>query len=146
MDDWKKNLLEDRADALELLRRARRIAVIGIKPESRAGQPAHFVPAYLQRAGYEVIPVPCYFPEVTRILGQTVYRTLDAVPGAIDLVVVFRRPADVPRHLDEILTKRPGGVWLQSGIRNDAAAEALARAGIPVVQDRCTMVEHRALL
>jgi predicted CoA-binding protein len=143
MSDWRDNLLHDRAGALDLLRQARRIAVIGIKPESRAGQPAFTVPAYLQKAGYEVVPVPCYYPEVTRILGQPVFRELAAVPGEIDLVVVFRRPADVPQHVPDILAKAPRGVWFQSGIRNDQAAETLARAGIRVVQDRCTMVEHR---
>jgi len=145
MSEWQVNLIEDREGGLALLRRARRIGVIGIKPESRAGQPAHFVPAYLQRVGYEIVPVPCYYPEVTQILGQKVYRRLDEVPGDLDLVVVFRRPGDVPAHLPELLAKRPGAVWLQSGIRNDQVAEQLARAGIPIVQDRCTMVEHRYL-
>jgi predicted CoA-binding protein len=145
MTDWQHNLVAERARALDLLRHARRIAIIGIKPESKADQPAHYVPAYLQRAGYEIIPVPCYFPEVPNILGEPVYRTLTDVPGDLDLVVIFRRPADVPRHLDELLAKRPAAVWMQSGIRHDAVAEQLARAGIQVVQDRCTMVEHRSL-
>jgi predicted CoA-binding protein len=143
MADWRLNLIEGREGAQDVLRRTRRIAVIGIKPESRAGQPAHSVPAYLQRAGYEVIPVPCYYPEVTEILGQKVYRRLVEIPGAIDLVVVFRRSHDVPQHVSDILAAKPGAVWLQSGIRNQAVAETLARAGIQVVQDRCTMVEHR---
>jgi hypothetical protein len=145
MADWHENLIEDRAGALEILRQARRVAVIGIKPESRAGQPAHGVPAYLQRAGYEIIPVPCYYPEITEILGQPVYRDLASIPGEIDLVVLFRRSADVPQHVPDILGKAPRAVWLQSGIRNAAVAERLARAGIRVVQDRCTMVEHRFL-
>ena len=145
MEDWRSNLIEDRAGALTLLREARRVAVIGIKPESKAGVPAHFVPAYLQRVGYEIIPVLCYYPEVSEILGQAVYRGLESVPGEVDLVVIFRRPGDVLRHKAEILAKQPRGVWLQSGIRNDEAAEQWARAGIRVVQDRCTMVEHRYL-
>jgi predicted CoA-binding protein len=145
MAGWQDNLIEDRPRALDILRRARRVAVIGIKPESRAGQPAHSVPAYLQGAGYEVIPVPCYYPEVTRILGERVYRSLAEVPGEIDLVVVFRRPGDIPQHLPEILGMSPHAVWFQSGIRNEEAAERLAQAGILVVQDRCTMVEHRYL-
>lgn len=145
MEDWRENLVEDRAGALDVLRQARRIAVIGIKPETHAGQPAHSVPAYLQRAGYEIVPVPSYYPDVTEILGQQVYRELTAIPGTIDLVVVFRRPGDVPGHVPDILAKAPRAVWFQSGIRNDQAAEALARAGIRVVQDRCTMVEHRYL-
>jgi len=145
MNDWQEYVVGDRAGALDLLRHARRVAVLGIKPESRAGQPAHSVPAYLQRAGYEIIPVPCYYPEVTEILGQPVYRKVADIPGEVDLVVVFRRPEDIPQHIPDILAKAPTAVWFQSGIRNDQAAEQLARAGIRVVQDRCTMVEHRRL-
>lgn len=145
MDEWRENLIESRAGALDVLRQARRVAVIGIKPESRAGQPAHSVPAYLQHAGYEVIPVPSYYPELTEILGKPVYRELTAVPGDIDLVVVFRRPSDIPAHVPEILAKHPRAVWFQSGIRHQQVAEQLAQAGIRVVQDRCTMVEHRQL-
>jgi hypothetical protein len=65
------------------------------------------------------------------------------VPPPIDVVDVFRRPQDLPAHLDDILAAKPAAVWLQSGIRNDAFAGELARAGIAVVQDRCLMVEHR---
>lgn len=129
----------------EVLSAARRVAIIGIKPESRAGAPAFYVPKYLQDVGYEVIPVPVYYPDVTTILGEPVYRRLTEIPGDIDLVVVFRRSEDVPKHVDEILEKKPGAVWLQLGIRNDEAAARWAAAGIKVVQDRCSMVEHRGL-
>jgi hypothetical protein len=145
MSDWQEYLVEDDAGVAEVLRQARRIAVIGIKPDHKSGQPAHYVPAYLQRAGYGIVPVPCYYPEVSEILGEPVFRRLTDVPGKVDLVVVFRRPADVPRHLEELLAVHPPAVWLQSGIRNDAVAAELARAGIKVVQDRCTMIEHRHL-
>ena len=138
-------IVSERADALAILEQARRIAVIGMKPESKAAAPAHFVPAYLKRVGYEVIPVPCYYPEVQEILGDRVYRTVAAVPGDIDLVVVFRRPEHIPPHVDDIIEKHPRAVWFQLGIRNDEAAKRLAAAGIDVVQDRCTMVDHRAL-
>ncbi|MGH7444761.1 MAG: CoA-binding protein [Longimicrobiales bacterium] len=130
---------------LDVLRSAKRVAVIGIKPESRSAQPAYYVPKYLQDAGYEIVPVPVYYPEVTEILGEPVYRSLAEVPGAIDLVVVFRRSHDVAQHVDDILTSRPAAVWLQLGIRNDDAAARWAAAGIKVVQDRCSMVEHRRL-
>lgn len=145
MTDWRNNLVADRAGARSVLRTARRIAVVGIKPETRSNEPAHYVPAYLKQAGYEVVPVPCYYPEVTSILGSPVYRDLAQVPGHVDLVVLFRRSGDVPAHVTAILALAPDAVWFQSGIRNDQAAEELARAGILVVQDRCTMVEHRAL-
>jgi len=87
-----------------------------------------------------------YYPDVTTILGEPVYRRLTEIPGDIDLVVVFRRSEDVPKHVDEILEKKPGAVWLQLGIRNDEAAARWAAAGIKVVQDRCSMVEHRNLV
>jgi hypothetical protein len=130
-------------EVAQVLRRSKRIAVLGIKPESRSSAPAHYVSAYLQHAGYEVVPVPVYYPDVTEILGEPVYRTLVEVPGAVDLVVVFRKSRDVTAHIDDIVAKQPGAVWMQLGIRNDDAAERFAEAGIDVVQDRCTMIEHR---
>ena len=141
--DWQSNLIQDGAGIAALLRDARRIAVLGIKTESQAGQPAFYVPRYLRQAGYEVVPVPVYYPEATEILGERVYRALADVPGEIDIVNVFRRSQDVPPHVDDILQARPKAVWMQSGIRNAEAARRLAEAGIRVVQDRCIMVEHR---
>ena len=140
---WQDKLLDTPAEIDRLLATTRRVAVLGIKTEERADQPAFYVPRYLADAGLEVVPVPVYHPEATEILGQPVYRRLADVPGQIDLVDVFRRPQDLPPHLDDILAARPTAVWLQSGIRNDAVAGQLAREGIFVVQDRCLMVEHR---
>jgi predicted CoA-binding protein len=149
--DWRAHLIDDDAGIERMLRATRRIAVLGIKtPETR--QPAYYVPAYCQRAGYyvpaycqragfDVVPVPVYFPDVTEILGQPVYRRVADIPGDVDMVNVFRRPRDIPPHVDDIIAKRPKFVWFQLGIRNDEAAERLARAGIDVVQDRCLMVE-----
>ncbi len=143
MNDWRRNLLDDDARIGELLRSTRRVAVLGIKTESQADQAAFYVAKYLHDQGVEVIPVPVYYPEVKAILGEPVFRKVADVPGPVDIVDVFRRPSDVPAHLEDILAKKPRAVWLQLGIRNDQAAEALARAGILVVQDRCLMVEHR---
>lgn len=143
--DWRRNLIEDDAGLRELLRGTRRIAVLGIKTDEHAGQPAHYVAAAVQKLGYEVIPVPVYYPEVTTILGQPVYRRVADVPPPVDMVNVFRRPADVPQHVEDILAAKPKSVWLQSGIRHAEVAERLARAGIKVVQDRCLMVEGRRL-
>ena len=140
--DWRRHLLDADAEIQALLRRTRRIAVLGIKTRE-AGGPAHYVPAFAQEAGFEIVPVPVYFPEVTEILGEPVYRRVADVPGPIDLVNVFRRSKDVPPHLDDLLAARPAAVWLQSGIRHDETAERLARAGIDVVQDRCLMIELR---
>jgi uncharacterized protein len=139
--DWRARLIESTDEMRALLRQSRRIAVLGIKPETRSSQPAYFVAAYAKEAGYEVIPVPVYYPEVTEILGSPVYRRLADVPGDIDIVNVFRRPEHVLPHVDDIIAKGARAVWMQLGIRNDEAAERLARAGIDVVQDRCLKVE-----
>jgi predicted CoA-binding protein len=131
------------ADIDTILARTRRVAVLGIKTEAQRDQPAFYVPEYLLTAGLEVVPVPVYYPDVTSILGRRVYRRLVDIPGDVDLVDVFRRPSDIPPHLDDIIAKRPGAVWLQLGIRNDSVAQRLEAEGIPVVQDRCLLVEHR---
>ena len=145
MSDWRDNLIETQQGIASLLRDMHRIAVLGIKTEAQADQAAFYVAKYLVDAGLEVVPVPVYYPEATSILGKPVYRKLADVPDKIDLVDVFRRPGDIDAHVDDILAKKPKAVWFQLGIRNDAAAEKLARAGIKVVQDRCLMVDHRAL-
>ena len=141
MADWKENLLEDDARIASLVRSAKRVAVLGIKPESKADQPAFYVAQFVADHGAEEIPVPVFFPEVTEILGQKVYRKVADVPGPIDIVDVFRKPSDIDAHLDDIIAKQPRAAWFQLGIRNQAAAERLARAGIQVVQDRCLKVE-----
>jgi predicted CoA-binding protein len=141
---WRRHLIDDDAGIRALLERTKRIAVLGIKtPES--GQPAYYVAEYAKRAGYDIVPVPVYYPEVTEILGEPVYRSLAAIPGEIDMVDVFRRARDIDAHVDDILAKRPASVWFQLGIRNDAVAERLAREGIDVVQDRCLLVEIGAI-
>ena len=144
--DWKENILTTDQEIADLLRRTKRIAVLGIKPESHSNQPAFYVPKYMADAGYEIIPVPVYYPEVSEILGKPIYRNLTDVPGEIDLLNVFRRTEDIPKHTHEILAKKPKAVWFQLGIRNDEVAETLAKAGIQVVQNLCLMVEHRRLV
>jgi predicted CoA-binding protein len=141
-----QNILTSDDEIRDLLVNTKTIAVLGIKPESHAGQPAFYVPKYMADHEYEIIPVPVYYPEVTEIMGKPVYRDLNDIPGEIDLVNIFRRGEDVAKHTDEILAKKPKAVWMQLGIRNDEVAEKLAAAGIKVVQDLCIMVEHRALL
>ena len=143
MTNWQENLIDSSAPIRDLLSSIKRIAVLGIKTERQANQPAFYVPQYLASAGYEVIPVPVYYPEATEILGQKVYRRVSDIPAAIDLVNVFRRSEDIDQHVEDILAKEPRAVWFQLGISNDRAAERLAKAGIQVVQDRCIMVDHR---
>jgi predicted CoA-binding protein len=142
--DWKANLLEDDARIHALLKGAKRIAVVGIKSDAESEKPGHAVPAYLQAHGYEIIPVPVKDPGPT-VLGQKTYPRVADVPGQVDIVDVFRKPADIDGHVDDLLAKKPRAVWFQLGIRNDAAAEKLARAGIQVVQDRCMKIEHHRL-
>ena len=134
--NWQDNLIENTEEIRALLQTTKRIAVLGIKTEAQADQPSVYVPMYLKKAGFEIIPVPVYYPDTTVILGEKVFRRLIDIPGAIDMVDVFRRSHDVAGHIDDILAKKPNSVWLQSGIRNDAAAEIFAKAGIKVVQDR----------
>lgn len=123
-----------------MLERTRTIAVLGIKT-AETGAPAFYVPEYAQRSGYKIVPVPVYFPEVTEILGEPVFRRLADIPVPVDMVNVFRRPKDIPAHLDDILAARPSVVWMQLGIRHDQVAEQLTAAGIDVVQDRCLLVD-----
>lgn len=134
--NWQDNILATAEQVRDLILQTKRIAVLGIKTDAQADQPSVYVPKYLQNAGFEIVPVPVYYPEVTVILGKKVYRRLMDIPGEIDMVDVFRRSTDVTGHVDDILAKKPASVWLQSGIRNDAAAEIFAKAGIKVVQDR----------
>jgi predicted CoA-binding protein len=143
MDDVEAGFVEDDAAIRAVARDARRVAVLGMKTEAQAGQPAFYVAAALAADGVEIVPVPVYYPEVTQILGRPVVRRVADAPGPIDIVCVFRRPSDLAGHLDDLLAARPAVVWLQQGIRDDAFAATLAQAGISVVQDRCLMVERR---
>ena len=140
-----ENILTGVSEIADVIRGTKTIAVLGIKPESHSSQPAFYVSNYMQKAGYKIIPVPVYYPEVTQILGEKVYRKVADIPSEVDMVNVFRRPQDIPQHVDDIIAKKPKSVWFQLGIVNDEAAEKLAAAGIKVIQDKCLMVEHRYL-
>ena len=145
MSDWRGHLVSDDAGLTAIFREAKTVAVVGAKDDP--AEPAHYVPAYLHARGYRILPVN---PKLTgRRLhdAATVARVAD-LPEPVDVIEVFRRPEYLPGHAAEILALpwRPRAVWFQLGIRNDSAAEALARAGIRVVQDRCMMPEHRRLI
>jgi predicted CoA-binding protein len=142
-DNWRSHLLETPAQIKRLLENTHRIAVLGIKPDPQ--QPAFYVPEHAKQAGYEIVPVPVYYKELTEMQGEKVYRKLTEIPGDIDMVNVFRRPQDIPPHVDDIIAKKPKSVWFQLGIRNNEAAEKLARAGIDVVQDHCLLVELKRI-
>lgn len=134
------HLLETTAEIVRVLDRVKRVAVIGIKPEE-VGGPAFYVPELMQQAGYEIVPIPVYYPDITEILGIPVHRSLSTVSPAVDMVLLFRRPSDVPLHLNEILAHKPSVVWMQLRIRHEDVAQQLADAGIAVIQDRCVKVE-----
>lgn len=143
--NWRDNLITSTDQIRELLSQTKTIAVLGIKTEEQADQPAFYVPKYMQSAGFKIIPVPVYYPSVTAILGEDVYRRVNDIPEDVDMVNVFRRPQDIPPHLDDLLAKKPKSVWMQLGISHSFVAEELAKAGVRVVQDRCLMVDHRRL-
>lgn len=142
-ENWRDHLIETPAQIKTMLENTHRIAVLGMKPDP--DQPAYYVPDHAEHAGYEIVPVPVYYPDLTEMMGKKVYRRLTEIPGSIDMVNVFRRPKDIPPHVDDIIAKKPKSVWFQLGIRNDDAAEKLARAGIDVIQDHCLLVELRRI-
>ena len=119
------------------------MAVVGLSPNP--GRPSHSVARYLQRAGYRVIPVN---PLATDVLGERAYPTLTAAARdhTIDVVDVFRRSVHVLELVHEAIRLAPRLIWLQEGIRDDAAAALARAAGISVVMDRCLAVEHGRLV
>jgi uncharacterized protein len=130
----------DPARVAEILRTARRIAVVGLSPKPE--RPSHGVAAYLQRAGYTIIPVR---PTGSVILGEPVQPSLVAATGPIDIVNIFRRSEYVAALMDDVLAVRPRLVWMQLGVRDDATARRLEAEGIAVVMDRCLAVDHHSL-
>jgi hypothetical protein len=136
-------ILTEDADIQRVLMDSERVVVLGIKPESRASQPAFYVAEYLHQVGYDVVPAPVYYPEVNEILGKPVERELRALEGPVDVVDVFRRAEDIDAHVDDLIALAPKVVWFQLGIRNDDAARRLSDAGIDVIQDRCMLADHR---
>jgi predicted CoA-binding protein len=137
---WRNRIVDDQPGIARIINSVSRVAVIGIKTED-AGGPAFFVPEVMKESGFTIIPVPVYHTEVKEILGEPVHRSLATIDPPPQMVQLFRRSADVTKHVDEILAAKPKVVWMQSGIRNDSAAEQFAKAGITVVQDRCMKVE-----
>lgn len=121
-----------------IVRAMRVIAVLGMKDESRSGEPALKIPRMLVERGFEVIPVN---PTIESALGRRAYASIADVDIPFDLLDVFRRSERIPGIVDELLAlsleRRPRVVWLQSGIRHDAAAARLRTAGVTVVQDAC---------
>lgn len=136
-------LIDDDAGIAEIVKGAKRVAILGARSADEASDMAFVVPEWLRRHGVEILPVPAGTDAPEEMFGVPAYRTLADVPGPVDVVDVFRPPREIERHVEALKALRPRCVWMQLGIRNDRAAETLARAGIRVVQDRCLMAEFR---
>jgi len=119
-------------DIRALLERIHTIAVVGLSP--KANRPSHRVAESMQRFGYRIVPVR---PAVDEVLGERAYADLREVPGAIDLVNVFRAPEHVDEIVDTCIELNMPALWLQDGVVNEAAALRARQAGILVVMDRC---------
>ena len=130
-DEMKKSILET----------VKKIAVVGIS--TRTHRPAHSVPLYLQEQGYNIFPVR---DGVEEILRKRTYPNLSSIPDSIDVVLIFKRPEDVPPVVEEAIKINPKVIWMQEGIVNEAAAAVARDAGITVIMDACMRVEHRRLL
>ncbi|MBB6099532.1 hypothetical protein HNR42_002982 [Deinobacterium chartae] len=134
-------------DIVRILQSSKVVAVVGF--HSDITKPAYYVPEYLFRHGYRIIPVnPALAARGAEFFGVKAVATLAEIKEPIDVVDVFRRADKVPEHLEDILAMNPlpKVVWLQLGIRNDSVASALEARGIDVVQDRCMLADHRQLL
>lgn len=127
--------------SLELMRDAKTIAVVGVSADPT--RPSNDVAKYLINAGYTVYLVN---PTEREIFGQPVYASLAEVPEAVDIVDIFRRPGDVPPVVDAAIEAGAKAVWMQLDILNEDAAATARAAGLEVVMDRCTKIEHRKLL
>ncbi|MBF0184954.1 MAG: CoA-binding protein [Magnetococcales bacterium] len=133
---------------IELLRRARTIAVVGLSPKT--DRPSYRVAAYLQQAGYKIIPVR---PASESVLGEPCYASLEAIPAEIvvDIVDVFRAADDTPPVAAAAVRvmggkrESAGLFWLQSSIVHEGSMTIARQGGLTAVQDRCLMVEHRRL-
>lgn len=137
-------LVEDEAAIVEIARGMQTVAVLGIKDEDDADAPAYSIPHLLQMAGVRIVGIN---PHVPRALGAPTLANVSELPAGVDILDVFRNSSAIPAHADELLAlplgQRPAVVWLQSGIRHDAAAAKLVAGGYRVVQDRCLGVYSR---
>ncbi len=123
-----------------LLINARTIAVVGLSPKPE--RDSNMVARYLKDHGYRIIPVR---PAQKEILGEKACSSLDDIDESMDIVNVFRNPAQIMPHVHEALRVKPKLFWMQLGIENQKAAELLTNAGIDVVMNKCIMVEHDCL-
>jgi predicted CoA-binding protein len=134
-------IIETAAERLDILTRYRRIAMVGLSGNQY--RPSHFAAIYMLAEGYEVTPINPSEPE---ILGRQSYPSLTALaednPAAIELVDIFRAPADVPPIVEEAIAVGAKVVWMQLGVVHEEAARRAVAAGLDVVMDRCVKIEH----
>ncbi len=131
----------DNATLFKILTEAKTIAVVGASKNPE--KDAHQIPAYLQAAGYRIIPVN---PTADVILGERAYKSLSEIQEPYEVVDIFRPSEDVPPIVDEAIKGPAKVIWMQLGIENDAAARKAEAAGKIVVQNACMMVAHRKLV
>ena len=124
-----------------LLRNAKTIAVVGLS--SSRWRPSYGVSEYMQSVGYRIVPVN---PNESEVLGEKAFATLDEVPGAVDIVNVFRQARFVPEIVEAAIRRGAKGIWMQEGVIHEEAARRAREAGLDVVMDRCILKEHRKLL
>jgi predicted CoA-binding protein len=122
----------------EILSTAKNIAVVGLS--SSPLRPSYGISAYMQSAGYKIIPVN---PTINGALGEKAFPTLQEVPEKIDIVNIFRNPEFVNEIVDQAIELKVPCIWMQEEVVNEAAAEKARQAGITVVMDRCILKEHR---
>jgi predicted CoA-binding protein len=126
----------------DLFQSAKAIAVVGLS--NNPLRPSLGVSRFLQRHGYRIIPVN---PKETEVLGEKAYARVKDIPGPVDIVDIFRRPARVPEVIDDVLQKEGiRCIWMQEGVVNPDAAKKAEQAGLPVVMDRCILKEMARLL
>jgi len=122
----------------EILLGFRTFAVVGLSPKPH--RDSHLVARFLQEHGYRVIPV---YPGVDRILGERCYASLLEIPEKVDVVDLFRRSEAVPPFVDDAIAIGARVVWMQLGVRHEAAADKARQAGLTVIMDRCPVIEYR---
>ena len=128
-------------DIEAILRECKTVAVVGLSPNP--ARPSHRVAVYLQSQGYRIVPVN---PNATEVLGEPCYPNLAAIPHPVELVDIFRRSEEVSPVIDEAIQVGAEAVWMQLGIVNEASAAQAQEAGLDVVMDKCTAIEHRFLV
>jgi predicted CoA-binding protein len=124
----------------DILNTSKTIAILGLSPKPE--RDSNRVAGYLKAHGYRIIPIR---PAQKEILGEKAYNSLDDIKQSVDIVNVFRNPAQIIPHAHEAIRLKPKVFWMQLNIENREAADLLTSAGIDVVMDRCIEVEHERL-